>query len=81
MIRLPVVEILNKGHPKYVDSEMVIILVSKTKVLGSSPSRRATYSLLAQLVCESLEHHTFNMGVVGSNPTGGTSSSVEIQLR
>ena len=30
------------------------------------------YSLLAQLVCISLEHLTFNQGVVGSNPTGGT---------
>ena len=59
MIRLPVVEILNRGHPKYVDSEMVIILVSKTKVLGSSPSRRATYSLLAQLVCVKLRATVF----------------------
>ena len=72
MIRLPVVEILNKGHLKYVDSEMVIILVSKTKVLGSSPSRRATYSLLAQLVCVSLEQSSFKRWVTGSSPVGGT---------
>ena len=67
-------------HNKYVIGEMVSCWSPKP-VLQVQVLYGVQYSLLAQLVCESLEHHTFNMGVVGSNPTGGTSSSVEIQLR